>query len=166
MGILPPFVCLWQNGKSMCVYTWRAREVSWHPNSPQRCEVQGCNMSKTIGKNQSNSYLGKYTYPDDFVPTRKPKRKGYMPVSTYKNLMPPQNAKAVPLSELWLRSGSWLEWSASADEHCRDSSMRRVVDSVALSYVACACVFPCSIPDLPRLKQALGRRAVPISHVF
>lgn len=63
-------------------------------------------MSKTIGKNQSNSYLGKYTHPDDFVPTRKPKRKGYVPLSMQKNLTPQLNAKAVPLPELWLCSGS------------------------------------------------------------
>lgn len=53
---------------SHCVPTRRAGEAQWHRNSPERSEVQGCNVSKAVGENQSNSYLGKYPHPDDFVP--------------------------------------------------------------------------------------------------
>lgn len=58
-----------------CMSTRRAGEAQWHQNSPEGSEVQGCNMSKAIGENQSNSYLGKYPHPDDFVPAGKAERK-------------------------------------------------------------------------------------------
>lgn len=35
---------------------------------PERSEVQGCNVPKAVGENQSDSYLRKYPHPDDFVP--------------------------------------------------------------------------------------------------
>lgn len=57
----------------------RAGEARWHQDSPEWSEVQGCNMSKAVGENQSNSYLWEYPHPDDFVPAGKAERKGQTP---------------------------------------------------------------------------------------
>lgn len=77
----------------------RAGEAQWHQDSPEWGEVQGCNMSKAVGENQSNSYLGEYPHPDDFVPAGKAERKSQTP----RDLTPEFNP-SVPAGTLWIPS--------------------------------------------------------------
>lgn len=77
MIFIKVFILQWCcTGSCPCfVSTSGAGEAQWHQNSPERGEVQGCDMSKAVGENQSNPYLGKYPHPDDFVPAGRAERK-------------------------------------------------------------------------------------------